>query len=238
VILPQIHRSLTRSDLACLLDEMARSDRRDAADAAEKLEAGEVDEVLDAPAAVAAVRGRAGVPGSVPLALLWYVPIRAELRVRDEPDVELADYTATLCVAFQRTPALRVGGARAAWLSDWWEAIRALPSGTVAQGERAADCGGLALWWVGCFPERIERLGAGAPRAYTTFAATALTLAARMLAGQAPAAADLFHRAAERADVLRESLAAARADYLGRDAHSTEGRLTRFLSRLEPPSTM
>ena len=238
MILPQIHRSLTRSDLACLLEEMARADRRDAADAVEKLEAGAVDEVLDAPSAVAAVRGRAGVPGSVPLALLWYVPIRAELRVRDEPDVELADYTATLCVAFQKTPALRVGGARAAWLSDWWEAIRALPSGTVAQGERAADCGGLALWWAGCFPERLARLGAGAPRAYTTFAATALTLAARMLAGQAPAAADLFHRVAERADVVRESLDAARADYLGRDAHTAEGRLTRFLSRLEPPSTM
>jgi hypothetical protein len=72
-------------------------------------------------------------------------------------------------------------------------------------------------------------------RAYVTFAAQALALAARILAPRGPVAS-LCARAAEDAEALHAALAEARRDYLGRDAHSAGSRLERFLSRLGPGS--
>jgi hypothetical protein len=115
--------------------------------------------------------------------------------------------------------------------------VASLPDGTVAQAEGAADVAALALWWAGCFPERVTRraTGRGMLRAYVTFAAQALALAARILASRGPVAS-LYARAAEEAEVLHAALAEARRDYLGKDTHSPESRLKRFLSRLGPGS--
>ena len=115
--------------------------------------------------------------------------------------------------------------------------MASLPDGTVAQAEGAADVGALALWWAGCFPERVTKRGAGRGmvRAYVTFAGQALALAARILASRGPVAS-LCARAADQADALHAALAEARRDYLGRDTHSADSRLERFLSRLGPDS--
>ena len=100
MIRPIIHRQLTRGDLACLVDEIARMDVNEGREADQALQAGAVDAVLDSPAALEAVLGRGGAPAPLPLTLLWYIPIRAQLRFRGVTDILLADYAATLPVAF------------------------------------------------------------------------------------------------------------------------------------------
>src|SRR3989442_1778714 len=90
MIRPIIHRQLTRGDLACLVDEIARMDVSEGRDADQALQAGAVDTVLDSPAALEAVLGRGGAPAPLPLTLLWYIPIRAPLRNRGVTDILLA----------------------------------------------------------------------------------------------------------------------------------------------------
>src|SRR5260370_1640730 len=190
MITPIIHRGLTREDLARLIAEIGRVDQAEATAGEEALQAGEVDAVLDSPAALEAVHGRGGAPAAVPLTLLWYVPVRAALRARGVPDVELADYVATVPVVFATWRAVRAVARGETGISLWWRYVASLPDGTVAQAEGAADVAALALWWAGCFPERVTRraAGRGMLRAYVSFAAQALALAARILAprGAAP----------------------------------------------------
>src|SRR5437867_9998176 len=243
MIRPIIHRQLTRGDLACLVEEIARMDVTEGREADQALQGGAVDAVLDSPAALEAVRGRGGAPAPLPLTLLWYVPIRAELRARDVTDIELADYAATLPVVFATSRALRVvaRGDTGEGVAEWWRFVSSLPPSTVAQAEGAADSAALSLWWAGCFPEWVARRGAGRGmiRAYVTFAGQMLALAAELLERRAPDVASLWARAAEQREALHAALTEARGDYLGPDVHSAESRLTRFLRRLSfgpPPS--
>lgn len=241
MITPVIHRVLTREDLAQLVAAIGRLDQARARAAEEALEAGEVDAVLDSAAALEAVRGQGGAPGAVPLSLLWYVPVRAALRARGVSDVELADYAATLPVVFATTRALRAVARGENGIAVWWRYLASLPDGTMAQAEGAADVAALALWWAGCFPEWVTRraAGRGMLRAYVTFAADALALAARILGRGGPGAsvASFCARAADQAESLHGALAEARRDYLGRDVHSAGSRLERFLDRLGPSSS-
>ena len=235
MITPIIHRLLTRNDLFRLVGEIMRVDTAEGRLAQQALEAGKVDAVLDSEAALDAVLGLGGAPAPLPLALLWYVPLRAALCERGEPDIELADYAATLPVAFAASRTTRAYTRGQNGIATWWQSIASLPDGTAVQAERTADMAALALWWAGCFPEWVARRGGGAGmiRAYVIFAAQAYLLASRVFGRLAPAAAALCARAAERADVLQAALADVRRHYLGRDAHTPQGRLDRFLSRLK-----
>jgi hypothetical protein len=230
MIAPLIHRVLTREDLARLVAEIGRLDQAEARAAEEAVQAGEVDAVLDSPVALEAVRGRGGAPAAVPLTLLWYIPIRAALRARGIPDVELADYAATLPVVFATWRAVRTVARGETGIGVWSRYVESLPNGTVAQAEGAADVAALALWWAGCFPEWVMRraAGRGMLRAYVTFAAQALARAARILGPNGP----FYARAAGETEALHAALAEARRDYLGRDVHSPGRRLERFLGRL------
>src|SRR2546422_9745371 len=98
MIRPIIHRQLTRGDLACLVDEIARMDVSEGREADEALQAGAVDTVLDSPSALEAVLGRGGAPSPPSLTLLWYIPIRPQLRTPGLADILLADHPATLPV--------------------------------------------------------------------------------------------------------------------------------------------
>lgn len=226
MIAPLIHRVLTREDLTRLVAEIGRQDQAEARAAEAAVQAGEVDAVLDSPAALDAVRGRGGVPAAVALPLLWYVPVRAALRERGVSDVEVADYAATLPVVFATWRAVRNVAHGETGIGVWWKYVASLPDGTMAQAEGAADVAALALWWAGCFPEWVTRRasGEGMLRAYVTFAGQALTLAARSL--------PFFTRAASETEAIHAALAEARRDYLGRDVHSAQNRLGRFLDRL------
>jgi len=230
MITPLIHRALTREDLARLVAEIGRVNQAEARAAEEAIQAGEVDAVLDSPVALDAVRGRGGAPAAVPLSLLWYVPVRATLCARGVSDVELADYAATLPVVFATWRAVRTVAHGETGIDVWWRYVASLPDGTTAQAEGAADVAALALWWAGCFPEWVGRraAGRGMLRAYVTFAAQALELAARILGPIGP----LYGRAAAQIEALHAALAEARRDYLGRDVHSARSRLERFLGRL------
>ena len=230
MITPLIHRALTREDLARLVAEIGRLDQAEARAAEEAIQAGAVDRVLDSPVALDAVRGRGGAPAAVPLSLLWYVPVRAALRARGVSDVELADYAATLPVVFATWRAVRTIAHGETGIAVWWRYVTSLPDGTTAQAEGAADVAALALWWAGCFPEWVSRrmAGQGMLRAYVTFAAQALALAARIYGPHGP----VYGRAAEHVEALHAALSEARRDYLGRDVHAPERRLERFLGRL------
>src|ERR1043166_3103261 len=209
MIRPIIHRQLTRGDLACLVDEIARMDVSEGREADQALQAGAVDTVLDSPAALEAVLGRGGAPAPLPLTLLWYIPIRAQLRHRGVSDILLADYDATLPVVFAASQSQRAIAQGVNGMEEWWRYVSGLPSGTVAQAEAAADSAALALWWSGCFPGWVERGGSGAGggarggnghglvRAYVTFAGRMLALAADLLEASAPEEAALCARAAE-----------------------------------------
>ena len=234
MIRPIIHRQLTRGDLALLVDEIARVDVAEGREAEQALQAGAVDTVLDSPTALEAVLGRGGAPAPLPLTLLWYIPIRAQLRARGVTDIALADYAATLPVVFATSHSQSAIAQGENGVTEWWRFVAALPSGTVAQAEAAADAAALALWWAGCFPEWVERGGSGRGmvRAYVTFAGRMLALAADLLEARAPEEAALCARAAEARAALHAALAEARGDYIGEDPHSTENRLERFLRRL------
>jgi hypothetical protein len=237
MIRPIIHRQLTRGDLACLVHEIARMDVSEGREADQALQAGAVDTVLDSPAALEAVLGRGGAPAPLPLTLLWYIPIRAELRHRGVTDILLADYAATLPVVFAESQSQRAIAQGENGMAEWWRYVTGLPQGTVAQAEAAADSAALALWWSGCFPEWIERggrggSGGGMVRAYVTFAGRMLALAADLLEAKSPEESSLFARAAEARTELHAALAEARVDYIGEDPHSSESRLNRFLKRL------
>lgn len=236
MIAPMIHQMLRREDLLRLVDEIAATDPRAAYPAARQLEAGKVDTLLDSRVALDAVRGRGGAPAALPLTLLWYIPVRAALRERGERDIDLADYTATLPLLFVAARETKRVAKGEGTLAAWTRAIRSVPHNTVVQGERAAYCGALAIWWSGIFPEWVTRRsqGHGIIRAYLDFAAGALHLAAQSLRGVAPQPAALYSAAAQRAGTLRDVLYDVGRDYLGRDAHTPEGRLRRYLSRLQP----
>src|SRR5216117_2186133 len=107
MIRPIIHRQLTRGDLARLVVEIARMDVSEGREADQALQAGAVDTVLDSPAALEAVLGRGGAPAALPLTLLWYIPIRAQLRTHGVTDILLADYAATLPVVFATSQSQR-----------------------------------------------------------------------------------------------------------------------------------
>ncbi|HET9384600.1 MAG TPA: hypothetical protein VFO67_05600 [Gemmatimonadales bacterium] len=234
MIRPIIHRQLSRGDLACLVSEIARMDSNEGREADQALQAGAVDTVLDSPAALDAVLGRGGAPAPLPLTLLWYIPIRAQLRHRGVTDILLADYAATLPVVFATSHSPTAIAQHDAGMAEWWRFVTALPQGTVAQAEAAADAAALALWWAGCFPEFVERGGSsqGTVRAYVTFAGRMLALAADLLESSAPEEAALCARAAEARIELHAALIEARVDYIGEDPHSSESRLNRFLKRL------
>lgn len=235
MILPMIHRWLRRNDLARLVAEIAEADAAAAERAITALDAGNVDAVLDSPTALAVVRGRGGAPAALSLPLLWYIPVRATLRERGVPDIDIADFTATLPVTFASSRALRRLGVGDPALTTWMEAISALPAGTVVKAERAAHCAAVALWWAGCFPERIAALGGrGTLRAYADFAARALEQSAAILQRHAPEQGLLYSRVAHSAPILLEGLRDARADYLGRSSHSPSARLARYLARTQP----
>lgn len=233
MIAPAVHRQLQRQDVLQLISAIGRADRGAAGEATAALERGEVDTVLDAPAAAEAVRGHGGAPAPVSILLLWYVPVRAELLARDETSIGVADFTATVPLAFLRQPreTSRAAGDR---LTDWIRAVEAVPRGTTARAEIAARCGVRALWWTGCFPGHLrDRYGAGARRAFLELASTMLHEAARGVAGRAPDLAELYERAAGKVRLLSDVLHRVSLDYIGPEAHTAEGRVDRYLARLE-----
>jgi hypothetical protein len=233
MIQPTVHRSLRREDLVRLVAAIHRGDAQAGRHAARALEEGAVDRVLDAPAALEAVQGYGGAPAPLALTLLWYIPVRAALRAMGEHDIPLADFTASIPVAFLRVGATEVARSGERGLVAWWRAVSGLPAGSRVRAERAARCGALALWWSGCFRQHVERRGGtGMVQAYLDFGAAMLWETAQLIEARVVTLAALYRRAAMRVELLCDALQATSVDYIGPDAHSAEGRLRRYLRRL------
>jgi len=179
------------------------------------------------------VLGHGGPPAPLPLTLLWYVPIRAILRRWEVTDIDLADFTATLAVLFSNANlSARIADGEHGLLV-WANSIEAMPRKTVGRAERAAECGALALWWAGCFPNAVaQRGGRGAIRAYVAFAANVLALAAHLIEGRSPETSEFYSRVAGHAAAVRAALNEARRDYLGANATSPDARVGRYLDRI------
>lgn len=233
MIVPLIHRLLRRDDLARLIAAIGRIDTEAASRGSRALDRGAIDDILDSPQALDAVCGNGGTPAPLPLTLLWYVPVRASLREQGELDIPLADYAATLPVVFASARQLFAAGRQDSGLVPWTRSVTSLPRGTVIRAERAAFVASVALWWAGCFPERVRHLGgSGMVRAYVDFAAWALEDAAASLHRRSPDTARVYGHAARRTRLVRDALGECRAHYLAPHAHSASNRLERFLERL------
>src|SRR5260370_12815543 len=127
-----------------MVDELARMDVTEGREGARALRGGAVDTVLDSPAAREAVLGRGGAPAPLPLTLLWYVPIRAQLRLRGVTDILLADYAATLPVVFATSHSRTAIAQAEDGMTEWWRFVAALPQGAVPQPEAAAPAAALS----------------------------------------------------------------------------------------------
>ena len=74
--------------------------------------------------------------------------------------------------------------------------------------------------------------GSDMVRAYADFAGASLGFSAELIGSRLPYLSDLYSRAACASQTLRAALEDARVEYLGRDAHTAEGRLNRYLQRV------
>lgn len=237
MFVPMIHRWISRDDMACVLAEIAAVDPPAAERAAATLQAGDIDAVLDMPITLDVVRGMGGRPAPLPLSILWYVPVRAALRGRGESNVRFADFTATIPVAFHSMRSVREAQPGESGLEAWMRSITSLPRYSLVRAKRSAELAAIALWWVGCYPERVQHLGGvGMLRAYVDFAAGAFAEASRTLHRRAPDAADIYRHVSARATLVSTALSEVKRDYLGPHAHSHEARLDRFLGRLRSTS--
>ena len=235
MFVPMIHHWIGRDDMACVLREIAAVNPQAAEQAAVMLQRGDVDAVLDLPVTLDVVRGLGGRPAPLPLSILWYVPVRAALRERGESNVRFADFTATIPVAFHSMRSIREAQPGESGLEGWMRSITSLPRYSLVRAKRSAQLAAMALWWVGCYPERVQHLGGvGMLRAYVDFAAGAFADAAGTLCQRAPDAADIYRQVSARAALVSAALTEVKRDYLGAQAHDQSRRLDRFLTRLRP----
>jgi hypothetical protein len=233
---PEIHRHLTRDDLAILTGEISRLDRSEGRKAREAVNRGDIDTVLDSDAALQAVLGRGGPPGAISLPVMWYVPIRAELKKAGEKSIALADYVAGIPVLFSSPDSAALVTKTEPMLHTWLEGVERLPSNTVAQAERAVEVAALAIWWSGCFPERVTGKvseDSDALRAYHDLASQMFNLVGRIMSVKIPTVAAFYLGIAARTTVIGTALACVSKNFLGPAAHSPNERLNRFLGRLE-----
>ena len=148
-----------------------------------------------------------GWPAPLPFPLLWYIPIRAFLRLHGENDRDLADFTACVPLAFLRVARMDLVPSKERWVAAWARAVALLPHGSRGRAERAGYGGALALWWSGCFGDYLAaRGGTGLVRSYSSFAAAMFRDAGTQLRGSAPALGALYERSAQRIALLRAAL--------------------------------
>src|ERR1044072_8231658 len=82
-------------------------------------------------------RGGGGAPSApLPLPLLWYIPIRAQLRHRGVSDILLADYAATLPVVFAASQSQRAIAQGVNGMEEGWGGGAPAAGGGAAEGHK------------------------------------------------------------------------------------------------------
>ena len=181
MIVPNVRSSFDRADAAFLVWVLTRGDESAREQARRRLDEEGLDTILDDPrtfnALMAAREFSSAQPG-----LVFYLLVRHALLEGGITDRLLADYLATLLVAF--------GNSRRAFSPDDENEFRHLvdivAAGDGARGERAfllrAHLGEFALWLSGLFPDhisaRVQRRGAPGIGYYEQLGATGYRMAA------------------------------------------------------------
>jgi hypothetical protein len=156
MILPTIRASFGRRDALHLVDLIGRGDPALRAAARERLEEEGVDSLLDDPRVLNALLTDPEV--AAPPALIFYVLVRQTLLEQGVDDTGLADFAASLVVAFGRAR-------RAYRISDRDEEEFHYLVDMVAHLDRAGErrafllrshLGDFSLWLAGLFPDFLE----------------------------------------------------------------------------------
>jgi hypothetical protein len=156
LILPTIRASFGRQDALHLVDLLGRYDAelRDAAQ--QRLEEGGIDTLLDDPRVLNALLSEADV--NAPPALIFYALVRQMLLEGGIESRDVADFTASLLMAFGRSPrAYRISDNDAEeyrYLVDMVDKLY-----TASQREAfllRTHMGDFSLWMSGLFPDYLE----------------------------------------------------------------------------------
>ena len=155
MIVPNVRTSFDRSDASFLVWLLTRGDEQGRERARRRIEEEGLDAVLDDPRTLNALMAAREFSSAHP-GLVFYLLVRHALLESGVGDRVLADYVATLLVAF--------GNSRRAFRPDDDEAefmhlVDIVAAGDGATGERAfmlrAHLGEFALWLSGLFPDHI-----------------------------------------------------------------------------------
>lgn len=183
MILPNVRSSFGRNEAAFVIWLLARGSEAERERFEERLRDDGLDSILDDPRTLNAVMARREL-STAPPELVFYLLIRHALLEDGLADVLLADYVATLVVAFGRQGrAFRIADDD----TEFHYLIDIVTASAESTGRRAfllrAHLGEYALWLSGLFPDRItarvHRRGAPGLDYYEELGAQGFRLAAR-----------------------------------------------------------
>ena len=211
MIVPNIRTAFDRGDAAYLVWLLARGDETARRREDARLQEQGLDAILDDPRTFNALLGGREFC-TAPPRLVFYVLVRHALLEDGIADRSVADYLATLLLAFGREGrAYRV-------LDEDPQELRYLVD-IVAEGDRAAGrrafllrahLGEFALWLSGIFPDHIthreQRRGAPGLDYYVQLGATGYRMAARFTEAEQAGLAELYRNCADFFPALRIAL--------------------------------
>lgn len=237
MILPTVRASFGRRDALHLVDLLGRDDPELREAARTRLETEGVDSLLDDPRVLNALLTDPDV--AAPPAMIFYVLVRQTLLEVGLEDRRMADFVASLVVAF--------GRARRAWrISDrdqeeYHYLVDMVARLDIAQERRAfllrSHLGNFSLWLTGLFPDFLEarsrRRGAPPLRYYEQMGRTGYRLASDSPAAQDLGIDDLLRTVARDFPGVRAALNRVSDRYLWPGGGDPVGRFLRGLD--EPP---
>lgn len=211
MIVPNTHTAFGRADASYLVWLLARGDENARSNEEARLHEGGIDALLDDPRTLNTLLAHREL-SSAPPGLVFYILVRHALLEDGVTDRALADYLASLLVAFGRE-----GRAYRVLEDDAFE-FRYLAD-IAAEGERSggrrafllrAHLGEFALWLSGVFPDyityRVQRRGAPGLSYYEQLGSHGYRLAADTSEAASHGLAGLYRSCAESFPVLRVAL--------------------------------
>ena len=233
MILPRIRASFDRADAVALVDLLGRDDPSLREAARSRLDQEGLDALLDDPRILNALLTASDVP--VGPSVVFYVLVRQSLLESDVHDPAIADFLATLVLAFG-------SGTRAYRISeDSEEEFHYLVDLVTRMGEAPSDSrdafllrshmGNYALWLTGLFPDfvqsRVHRRGAPPMNYYEAMGSSGYRAAAGTLQARDLGVEQLFHGAAREFSRMRQALNRLSDRHLWKGRGDPVGRLLR-----------
>jgi hypothetical protein len=234
MIMPVIRSSFGRGEALHLVELLGRSDPELRRSAQERLEEEGLDGLLDDPRLLNALLTDDDVKSRPEI--VFYVLVRQSMLERGVDDPVVADYVASLLVAFGRSRrAYRIsddGEEEYGYLVDLMTRLRE------ARGREAfllrAHMGNFALWLSGLFPDFLEartrRKGAPPISYYERMGSTGYMMASRSPEAASLGLEDALRVVARQFSGVRSALNRVSDRYLWRESGNPVGRLLREVS--------